>query len=823
MAQVKHTVVKGDTLSGIAVHFGTSVSELVRLNNIKDPDYIVVGQELVITGDAVTTTPNTTDKATIDLMGVQSNTDRTIYVTWSWDRDSDTEHYQIKWYYDTGDDVWFVGSDTTTKEKQATYNAPTNANRVKFTVKPVAKTGSTNKSGTAKFTAKWSTAKIYSFKDNVPTVPPVPTVTVDKYELTAKLENLNVGTGKEIYFQLMMDNTKVVKTGKAVITGDSATWRCTLSPGHEYKVRCRAEKTQKTGNYYSNYSNWSANYRTIPSAPTGITSLKATSETSVYLEWGAVNTATSYAIEYATKVTYFDGSSETTIIDNIEFTHYEKTGLETGEEYFFRVRAVNDQGYSAWSGIKSVTIGKKPTSPTTWSSTTTAIVGEELNLYWVHNSVDGSSWTYSELELTIGNEVSIIRPKNTASEDEKDKTSVYTIDTSQFTEGTQIRWRVRTAGITTVYGDWSVERVIDIYAPPTLNLEVNDSDGETLETLTTFPFYISALAGPSTQLPIGYHVTITSTESYETVDAVGNTKVVNEGEQIYSKYFDIKGELTLMMSANHVDLENNIRYKIKVVVSMNSGLTGENETEFSVAWNDISVDPNAEIGINYDDISAYIRPYCVDAKGAKVEDVILSVYRREYDGRFTEIATGISNDTNTFVTDPHPALDYARYRIVAIANSTGAVSYCDLAGYPVGEKSVVIQWDEAWSSFDTTNSDALAEAPWAGSMLKLPYNIDISDSYKQDVALIEYIGREHPVSYYGTHLGETATWNVVIDKEDVETLYSLRRLAKWMGDVYVREPSGSGYHANVSVSFSQKHLDLTIPVTLTITRVEGGA
>ena len=43
-----------------------------------------------------------------------------------------------------------------------------------------------------------------------------------------------------------------------------------------------------------------------------------------------------------------------------------------------------------------------------------------------------------------------------------------------------------------------------------------------------------------------------------------------------------------------------------------------------------------------------------------------------------------------------------------------------------------------------------------------------------------------------------------------------------MGDVYVREPSGSGYWANVVVSFSQTHCKVTIPVTSTITRAEGG-
>ena len=61
-----------------------------------------------------------------------------------------------------------------------------------------------------------------------------------------------------------------------------------------------------------------------------------------------------------------------------------------------------------------------------------------------------------------------------------------------------------------------------------------------------------------------------------------------------------------------------------------------------------------------------------------------------------------------------------------------------------------------------------------------------------------------------------------IDKEDKETIYALRRLSLWDDDVYIRTPSGLGYWANVSVSFSSKHNELTIPVTLSITRVEGG-
>ena len=178
---------------------------------------------------------------------------------------------------------------------------------------------------------------------------------------------------------------------------------------------------------------------------------------------------------------------------------------------------------------------------------------------------------------------------------------------------------------------------------------------------------------------------------------------------------------------------------------------------------------------------------------------------------------------NTYITDPHPALDYARYRIVAMEKNTGAVSYYDLPGVPIGEKSIVLQWDEDWTSFDVTENSSRQKPAWTGSLLKLPYNIDVSDSYSMDTSMVEYIGRKRPVSYYGTQLGETSTWSTVIPKDNAEILFALRRLAVWTGDVYVREPSGTGYWANVTVSFNLRHLDKTIPISLSIKRVEGGA
>ena len=763
-------------------------------------------------------------------LDVQTGTDRTIYATWAWNK-TNTDHYEIRWYYDTGDGVWFVGTDSTTTSKQNTYSAPDNAKRVGFKVKPVpkkvkqtvkAKNGSKKTVKVNAWNADWSTLKYYNIKNNPPSTPPAPTVTIENLKLTAKLENINLNA-KNIQFQIVKNDNKVFKTGTATIKTYAASYSCDVTAGYNYKVRCRAVR----GKEYSAWSEYSSDQGTQPAASKGWEFIKALTSTSVEVNWYGVKNATTYEIEYTTEKRYFDSSNQVqslTVDATLHWSHAEITGLETGKEWFFRMRAVNDNGHSAWTEIKSIVLGKDPIAPTTWSSTTTCVVGEPLILYWVHNAEDGSSQKYAELELTIDGRIETHTIENTTDENEKDKTSSYSIDTSSYVEGTKIQWRVRTSGITNTYGDWSIQRTVDIYAPPTLELSVTDANGNLLETLTSFPFYISGIAGPNTQNAIGYHLSIMANESYETTDQIGNVKMVNQGEAIYSKFFDTSENLVVEMSANNIDLENNISYKVNCVVSMNSGLTAENSSEFTVAWTDEQYEPNAEIGFNEDDISTYIRPYCENDEGNLIEGIRLSVYRREFDGSFTELATNIDNTTNTYITDPHPALDYARYRIVAISSSTGAVSYYDMPGYPIGEKSLIIQWDEQWTSFDVSNEiDGSSQAPWSGSLLKLPYNVDVSDSYSPDVELVEYIGRKHPVSYYGTQRGTSQTFNAEIDKKDEETLYALRRLAIWMGDVYVREPSGSGYWANITVSFSQTHREVTIPVTLNVTRVEGGA
>ena len=1082
-------------------------------------------------------------------IGIQAGTTNTAYARWSWGK-KNTDSFKYKWKYKTknGKGTWFMGSDGTTSYKDCTYSIPDNAIAVAFTVLPIAKKNKKNK---ALWHASWSTTKTLSIGTYSPIAPSAPSVTLDNLSLKMEVDVSSSETEK-IEFNIVQDDKKSLGTTSVKVILRHASFTKSVAEGHEYKVRCRGVK----GKSKSAWSDFSSIAVTKPKAPAKITSIKALSSTSIYIEWSKVAIATGYKIEYTTNKDYFDSSPNgvgSVTVDKV-VQHAEITGLSSGEHYYFRVCSTNNGGDSAWI-YTDLILGRAPAAPTTWSSTTKAVVGEPLNLYWIHNSQDNSSQTYAQLELTetgvkdekwvsetiedtgnyssnvetcgltfaidlkasekvvefsfnhfatfkdeittdcmngyivppgdgldsCGNiwkkypfqisktaypeiahylaegsypapmsapvtvkksqyytgsisqlyfnlavievedvkyatdanydyveitfgiyvsplffsnaiknngnfkttnisaytflmhEVStnsriayepskkLITIKNSTDEFEKDKTSVYPIKTDRYTEGATINWRVRTRGVTEEYGDWSIMRTANIYTKPSLALSMADCLTEDSE-LTQLPIKVNAVPSPNTQKPMNFLVTVSPTQTYETVDELGNDTLVGAGTEIYSKIidsdfnrqasiknycnpdevtikdsgaevyeyvfdaivsemdaslgitlsFDISMGLGLAMkatavndsgeeltvegsrdgtilsfyipsqngkiskcsiffdglllptiedmtdaqfqiergkgrtsyepwnpelidpnilnmdiSAKDISLENNIEYVLRCTVSMDSGLSATSEITFIVAWGDDEFDVECQLVYDEDDIAMDIYPYCSQVDAGEPDPTIqalLSVYRREYDGTFVEIESGLENSSNTFVRDPHPALDYGRYRIVAISEATGNVIYRDIPGEPIGETAIIIQWNETVTDkleFDGT--DGVEDAiPQSGTMLRLPYNIDISDGQKKDISTVKYIGRRYPVSYYGTSIDTNPTWNVEIPATDTDTLYALRRLAIYMGDVYVREPSGAGYWATVEVSYSQKHRELTIPVTLSITRVEGG-
>lgn len=786
-------------------------------NGVSIPSWVMAKQWIVsqINGDRAVINKSTDGQNAInspikvsDITTVKSTTTQTT--------GTNLDHYEVTWKYATGNGVYFDGSNSDTTNKNALYNFPSNATKVKCTVKPVSKKYKQNGKEVSYWTGE-SVSKEFLTNTLPPSKLSAPSVQLDKFTLTARIENIEDSLCDQVEFEVYKGNTKFKTSTQQVITS-RAVYSCSVDAGHKYRVRCRAINLYDNTKVYGEWSNYSSEIDTIPSAVTNVRA-DVQSDNSVKVSWTGNAMAESYTIEYTTNKLYFDSSSEISSI-SVTNTYAYITGLEQGKEWFFRVRASNKQGDSAWSDIVYKVLGTKPQPPTTWSLTTSAVLGDEIILYWVHNSEDGSKQTMANIELLINGKASIIEVNTEAeTKDDDDRIYSYTVDLSQYPTGAEILWRVRTRGITFEYSDWSIQRTINVYAPPTLELHINnDSD-----VVTTLPLNVKMHAGPNTQMALSYHISITADDTYWTTDQIGNEETVNAGTEIYSKVFNTtENDFEYDITPSEITLENDQFYTMTVTVSMDSGLTATATDNFSVSWDDVDYEPDGIVEMDYDTLCAYIKPYCLDVDSNLVKDIVLSVYRREFDGSFTMIAEEIENNGVITITDPHPSLDYARYRIVSRNKNTSVNGYNDLPGIPVNEPSIVLQWDEKWTKFDYVGEEEMIDPPWTGSMIKLPYNVDVNEKFNVDSSLIEYIGRKSPVSYYGTQQGIGMSLNAEFPKTDKEMLYALRRLAVWDGDVYVREPSGNGYNANVQVSMSTKHKALTVPVSIEVTRVEGG-
>lgn len=733
---------------------------------------------------------------------------------------SNIKGYKVVWKYGTGDGIWFEGSNSEVTNRHSTYTPPSQATNICVWVTPVSKTHKVNKKDVSYWTGR-SVSKIVYLSNTEPAKPSQPSIGYSndkKYSLKISLTGIEDVRADKIEFEVRTSGGKKFTSGISTVSVGSAVFNCKVNPATEYSARCRAINVVTGTKIYSDWSSYSSSIVTMPAIVTNV-KCEADSKTSVKITWDSVSTATGYTVEYSTKKEYFDSSpsnvSSTTVTNNTAYI----TGIEGGHEYYFRVKATNSAGDSDWSSIVRAVVGTKPQPPTTWSLTTTIGVGEDAVLYWTHNSEDGSKQKEAQIYISINGAAEIVTVTSSVSEDDNEPVYSYPIDSSQYSDGGEILWMVKTKGVADEYSDWSTQRVIKMYAPPTLTITTNITG----DSLTSLPLTFTATTNPSTQTPLSYYISVSAVNAYKSVDNVGNTIMVTKGMDIYSKSIISSDKtLTYSISAGDITLKSEESYILTVAATMDSGLTATSTFEFNVSWVVKDYICDASVTVDRETLSAYISPFCLGEGDVLVEGVTLSVYRREADGSFTEIETGLANDMVTTVTDPHPSLDYARYRIVSVDTSTGAVDYSDLPGRPVNEPCIVIQWKEKWSDFDYDENATPDVPPWTGSMVRLPYNVDVTEKSDPDVSLIEYIGRNNPVSYYGTQRGEGGQWSTEVDKNDVETIYALRRLKSWNGNVYVREPSGIGYWANITVSMSRKHLELTIPVSFNITRVEGG-
>lgn len=774
-------------------------------------------------------------------IGQQGSTGTTVYAVWNpfgSKKQKNIASLSITWWYlvldSYGNPVWLVGQ-TLSVDKGASssgvYTAPTGSKAVQIHVTPTL-----TKDGKKKATPVLSAAS-WSFAGNAPAKPSAPTVSVDGYSVTMRIQTSDEYANGAAFF-LFRDNeggpfwsTYVLPLSGAGI----AETTITLEPNHRYHARVKLFNGPTTA---SEYSDAAAISELI--IPDQVVNVVATplSQAQIQVTWDPVAGAAStngYEIEYATDPKYFSGSNATTTTVNTT-TNY--INVETGHVWYFRVRAKNSNGIAgAWSDPPaSAAAASKPNPPTTWTLSNTACVGTTINLYWTHNTSDGSKPTKSQIELSktgAGSDgIQIIEITHSLGPDDRDFTFYYALNlsSSSFSDGDVVRWRVRTQGVEAMgWSDYSVLREIRIYAPASLAISAPS-------TVTVYPINIGITVAPYTQSIVSFYLAIRARNTYDGNDYMGEFQHVMAGQIVYSKnYVDLNNIDAISLTPFDVILMNGQTYDIEAIVATSAGLTAEATTTFTI--NTSEPEYYLDMGITIDpySLSAAIVPGCYDdvEEGDEGEDIYdnpvpgitLSVYRINFDGTFTLIKDNIENNGVTVISDPHPALDNGKYRLIAVYNNSGEMSFADIISEDLEVKGLVLQWDAKYTNYAIRDivmdmSDVTIGNMAGGTTLKLPYNVKKNESSELDSELVEYIGREHPVSYYGTQKGQKSSYSADVPKDDLATLDALRRLQIWPGDVYIRSQDGLGYWAKVEVSFDRDYDSLVMPVNLDVVRVD---
>jgi predicted phage tail protein len=162
-------------------------------------------------------------------------------------------------------------------------------------------------------------------------------------------------------------------------------WDWGLADGTTYFFRVRAETPTGPSAYTNVVSVTTLGTPTAPAAPTNLTATLL-GQTGARLAWddNAAN-ETGYELQRATDAGFTAGLVTTTLASNATTT--DVTGLAAGTTYYFRVRAVNATGNSAYATTATLAIPALPTAPVAPSGLTVGLVGTTGAVNnWIDNS-----------------------------------------------------------------------------------------------------------------------------------------------------------------------------------------------------------------------------------------------------------------------------------------------------------------------------------------------------------------------------------------------------------------------------------------------------
>lgn len=776
--------------------------------------------------------------------------DGTVIAHWKFNTGSTTDHFSVYWeYWNTTNSMWVLASESGQNVPTSSYEthsgvkwfqttwspngAAETSTKIRIYVDPIPKSGSS-----------WRHGGVYSNPITNPkwtnlngeALEP-PSYDIDWYGDLIRLNATSAPTlSKYIVYYRSQDGGSFSKLKTSTINTPVSV---TPANGHYYQFQAAwMLADQKT---VGERSLPSEVFYGRPMRPTNLTAKVVACDAesgSVRLDWkDGGSTGDKYLVEWSTDPNAWDNhadvesSEEPGQPDSENYGWRTIGGLEPGKTYWFRVKRGESKAEDSyeWSDYACVgsensrnlqvscVMGTRPSAPTLGQVPSSAPVDDPLTLSWTHNSEDGSAQTAYEVQVNTGSWTQ-------QSTGTTEQSVTFTPSASGFADGSTVQWRVRTKGALDTdsaddWSPWSATGSVTVWAKPSATIYVPDP-------VESLPLGMQLEVGSTSvgNRPTRFWLMIAADEPYESIGPDGDPTWVAEGETIWSGEA-VPGDDGCTasgwdLSLNVVDIRlfSGITYVVTGGCYTSQGLRSEaTPTTFVADIGQTAIDGcDADVTFDNATMSATIMPRCTDGpEGELLEGVTLSVWRLG-DGNEL-IGEWLANDGYAVCLDPHPTFGTCVYRIVATGTSTGAQGSSDVT-LTTNAPGIVIQWDEEWGDPENT-ADGVS---FSGQRLVLPFNVDVTEQWAKQSSLNEWAGRKSPVSRYGTQRGHTATWTCSLNRyKGLDQVNAVRKLATHMGDVYVREPYGSGYWAHVDVgSLGATHGNPEVQVSLNVTRVE---
>lgn len=548
------------------------------------------------------------------------------------------------------------------------------------------------------------------------------------------------------------------------------------------------------------------------------------------------------------------------------------TGLETGKEWYFRIRSVksevDSETLSPWSNELVIDLASAPAVPVLYLSSDTITEDGMVTAYWSHVSTDGTGQiasniveaTYSGGVWTYGNPVVATK--------EAQHVDIYAADQG-WTNGTTKYLALQTRSGSGGMSDFSTPVKIVVAAKPTLSITTNSLSGS--ETVTeyflgdgvtdTFQCANSMTATPT----VTVEGTTATVVSY-TGGAVELSTAPDDGDEVVITYTTGDNDVLTSMpltatitTTNAVDLTIAIeRAETYPMLRPDDTLTDGAKGE-TIYVNNIAAESSNSISIAIDDIIGRLDDgawynliaTASDAFGQTAEQQIR--FKVHWSHQSWEPTASFITDTSEFIAriTPIAGADYAVgdtcdiYRLSAdqpeliVSGADFGTEYVD--PYPAfgpesGYKLVTvtatkdyITEDNTFAEYDTTddpNSTYVQLDPgflvidFDADRIELEYNIALDNAWTKDFQRTSYLGGHVTGDHNRAVLRDLSASSVMVRGDDELNAYKVRQLARYAGLCHVRTPEGSSFVADVQVSEGQSYDNATIDYKLTIQKVD---